>query len=60
MSPHPWIVLKFGGTSVATAANWGRIADRVRQLLPTRRVWVVASALSQVSNRLEATIAEAR
>ncbi|MCP4871933.1 MAG: bifunctional aspartate kinase/diaminopimelate decarboxylase [Proteobacteria bacterium] len=59
MSPHPWIVLKFGGTSVATAANWGRIADRVRQLLPTRRVWVVASALSQVSNRLEATIAEA-
>ncbi len=59
MAPLPWIVLKFGGTSVATATNWGRIADRVRTLLPTHRVWVVASALSQVSNRLEAAMAEA-
>jgi diaminopimelate decarboxylase/aspartate kinase len=59
MAPLPWIVLKFGGTSVATAANWRRIADRIRQLLPTHRVWVVASALSQVSNRLEAAIEEA-
>ncbi len=59
MTKLPWIVLKFGGTSVATAANWRRIAGRTRQLLPEHRVWVVASALSQVSNRLERAIDEA-
>ena len=58
--PAPWVVLKFGGTSVATAENWGRIADRVRQLRSDgKRVWIVASALSQVSNHLEAAIEEA-
>lgn len=59
MSNPPWIVLKFGGTSVAAAANWHRIADRVRELLPEHRIWIVASALSQVSNRLEQAIDEA-
>lgn len=55
----PWVVLKFGGTSVATATNWGRIADRVKQLQAEgRRVWIVASALSQVSNRLERAMEE--
>lgn len=56
----PWVVLKFGGTSVATATNWARIAGRVKQLHGEgKRVWIVASALSQVSNRLESAIAEA-
>jgi bifunctional diaminopimelate decarboxylase / aspartate kinase len=56
----PWVVLKFGGTSVATATNWGRIAARVHQLRADgKRVWIVASALSQVSNHLERAIEEA-
>lgn len=56
---RPWVVLKFGGTSVATAENWGRIAARAQALVGKHRVWIVASALSQVSNRLEAAIAAA-
>ena len=56
---RPWIVLKYGGTSVATAERWAAIATRARELLPTHRVWIVASALSQVSNRLEAAMDEA-
>ncbi len=49
---RPWVVLKYGGTSVATAENWGRIARRVQQLSPTHRVWIAASAVSKVSDRL--------
>jgi aspartokinase len=49
----PWVVLKYGGTSVATAVNWGTIVARVKALLPTNRVWVVVSALSQVGQRDE-------
>jgi len=56
---RPWVVLKFGGTSVATAERWSNIAERIRALLPHHRVWVVASALSQVSNRLEEALSQA-
>lgn len=49
---RPWVVLKYGGTSVATADGWRAIAARVRALRPTRRVWVVASALGGVTDRL--------
>jgi diaminopimelate decarboxylase/aspartate kinase len=56
----PWVVLKFGGTSVSTAATWAQIARRTRELLPDRRVWIVASALSGVSDRLERALEEAR
>jgi diaminopimelate decarboxylase/aspartate kinase len=56
---RPWVVLKFGGTSVASAERWERIARRVRDLVPTRRVCVVVSAVAGVSNALEAAIAEA-
>jgi diaminopimelate decarboxylase/aspartate kinase len=55
----PWVALKFGGTSVATAENWGVIAGRVRELLAEHRVWVVASALTGVTNKLEGAIREA-
>lgn len=54
-----WIVLKFGGTSVATAERWSRIAERVHALLPAHRVWIVASALAGVSNLLEQAVLEA-
>ena len=44
----PWVVIKYGGTSVATVETWNQILARVRLLLPTNRVWVVVSALSKV------------
>lgn len=53
---RPWVVLKFGGTSVASAARWATILARTRELLPEHRVWIVVSAVSQVSNRLEAAL----
>ncbi len=56
---RPFIVLKFGGTSVATAERWRQVARRINDLLPTHRVWVVVSALSQVSNQLEEAINQA-
>lgn len=55
----PWIVLKYGGTSVSTAARWAEIARRTRELLATHRVWIVTSAVAEVSDRLEAAIEEA-
>jgi diaminopimelate decarboxylase/aspartate kinase len=52
-----WLVLKYGGTSVSSLERWETIAGRVRQgLAEGRRVLVVCSALSQVSNRLEALL----
>ena len=54
-SPGPaWAVLKYGGTSVAGAANWPVIADvlRERQAEGLRPV-LVHSALAGVSDRLE-------
>lgn len=56
---HPWVVLKYGGTSVSDPACWDRIAQRVRALLPDHRIWITASAVSQVSNRLERAVEEA-
>ena len=47
--------MKFGGTSVSSARNWGVIERLVRdRLAEGRRVLVVHSALAGVSNRLEA------
>jgi diaminopimelate decarboxylase/aspartate kinase len=54
-SRNPWVVLKFGGTSVSSAANWrvieGIVRDRFEQ---KKRPLIVHSALAGVSNRLEA------
>ncbi len=48
-----WVVMKFGGTSVSTAANWTMIAERVRSRLEAGfRLVVVHSALKGVSNAL--------
>jgi diaminopimelate decarboxylase/aspartate kinase len=55
----PWVVLKFGGTSVATGACWEVVASRIRELLRGHRVWVVCSALAGVSDRLERAVEEA-
>lgn len=52
---RPWVVMKFGGTSVAGPENWKAIADLVRKNLDEGlRCLVVHSALAGVSNALEA------
>jgi bifunctional diaminopimelate decarboxylase / aspartate kinase len=53
-SESAWVVLKFGGSSVSTLANWRNIAGIVRQRLAAgTRVMVVHSALTGVTDRLE-------
>jgi bifunctional diaminopimelate decarboxylase / aspartate kinase len=56
----PWIVLKFGGTSVSGLDNWRNIAAVVRaRLADDARVLVVHSAVSGVTDRLEKLLAAA-
>src|SRR6185503_5066131 len=53
----PWVVLKFGGRSVSTAANWAIIAKLIRERLDEGvRPVVVHSALVGVSNALIALL----
>jgi diaminopimelate decarboxylase/aspartate kinase len=55
-----WVVLKFGGTSVSTAANWHNIAAVVRERMAADlRPVIVHSAMSGVTDRLEAVLAAA-
>src|SRR5215468_2872182 len=50
----PWVVLKFGGTSVSSVANWKNIASVVRDRLSEGlRPLIVHSALSGITDRLE-------
>ncbi len=49
----PWIVMKFGGTSVSSADCWSTICDQVSlNLAGGKRVMVVISALSGTTNLL--------
>ena len=49
----PWVVMKFGGTSVSSARSWETIADLVKARLDAGlRPVVVHSALAGVSNTL--------
>lgn len=51
----PWVVLKFGGTSVASAAHWQTIARAAADHVAAgRRPLLVCSALSGVSDQLVA------
>lgn len=52
----PWIVLKFGGTSVSTHARWQTIAGLMhqRRVEEGARVLTVVSALSGVTDQLTA------
>ncbi|MCK5042246.1 MAG: aspartate kinase, partial [Sphingomonadales bacterium] len=55
-----WVVLKFGGTSVAKAEHWQTIAEIVAARINEGfRPLVVHSALSGVSNALSALVAKA-
>ena len=56
VSAQPWLVLKFGGTSVSKRERWdtiGRLAAE-RAASEGARVLVVVSALSGVTNELQA------
>jgi diaminopimelate decarboxylase/aspartate kinase len=57
---HPWVVLKFGGTSVSSAVNWHNIAAVVRaRLAASFKPVIVHSALSGVTDRLESLLSAA-
>jgi diaminopimelate decarboxylase/aspartate kinase len=52
-----WVVLKFGGTSVSTPERWHTIAGlAVRRIADGLRPLIVCSALSGISNQLEALL----
>jgi bifunctional diaminopimelate decarboxylase / aspartate kinase len=56
----PFVVLKFGGTSVSSAANWLNIRDVLKaRLADGLQPVVVHSALSGITDRLENLLAEA-
>ncbi len=53
--PRPWAVMKFGGSSVASAECWGTICAQAQAHLDAgRNVLVVVSALAGVTNLLSA------
>ena len=55
-----WVVLKFGGSSVATAANWRTIAGVIRNRLDAGlRPVVVHSAIAGATNALQRILAQA-
>ena len=59
-STSGWVVVKFGGTSVSTLANWRNIALVVRRRLESgNRVLVVHSAITRITDQLEKLLASA-
>jgi bifunctional diaminopimelate decarboxylase / aspartate kinase len=60
VADHRWVVLKFGGTSVSSAANWRNIAQVLRERMAEGFAPVVVhSALSGVTDRLESLLTAA-
>lgn len=60
IAESPWVVMKFGGSSVSSATNWSMIARLIRnRLTDGLRPVVVHSALSGVSNLLDSVLQEA-
>jgi diaminopimelate decarboxylase/aspartate kinase len=60
-SHSDWVVVKFGGTSVSTLANWRNIALVVHRRLETgHRVLVVHSAITKITDMLERLLAAAQ
>lgn len=56
-----WIVLKFGGTSVSSLANWRNIAQvAAARVRGGARVLIVHSAVSGITDRLEKLLDAAR
>ncbi|HVN45449.1 MAG TPA: bifunctional aspartate kinase/diaminopimelate decarboxylase [Steroidobacteraceae bacterium] len=53
-TPSAWVVLKFGGTSVSSLANWTNIARvAAERCSGGARVLIVHSALAGITDRLE-------
>jgi len=60
VAESPWVVMKFGGSSVSTAENWKTIARLVQARLDAGlRPVIVHSALAGISNTLEDTLGRA-
>ena len=60
ISESPWVVMKFGGSSVSSAENWNTIAGLVRNRLDEGlKPVVVHSALKDVSNTLHDSLEKA-
>lgn len=58
MRGQTWIVIKLGGTSVSNRSNWDKALAEVRgHLSAGKRVLLVQSALSGITNALEALLA---
>ncbi len=58
--PAPFVVLKFGGTSVSSAANWRNIRDVLKaRLAAGEQPVVVHSAVSGITDRLDSLLCEA-
>ena len=56
----PWVVMKFGGTSVSSVENWETIEQLVQARLDAGlKPVIVHSALSGISNALEETLTSA-
>ncbi|PQJ35272.1 diaminopimelate decarboxylase [Salinibacter sp. 10B] len=56
----PWVVCKFGGTSVSSRARWDTIAEVVRtHRNEGRHPFLVCSALQGISDQLEVLVREA-
>ena len=54
VAASPWVVMKFGGTSVSSVENWETIARLVQaRLAAGLKPVIVHSALATVSNRLQ-------
>jgi diaminopimelate decarboxylase/aspartate kinase len=57
-SASRWVVVKFGGTSVSSLANWRNIALVVKRRLESgNRVLVVHSAITKITDGLERLLA---
>jgi diaminopimelate decarboxylase/aspartate kinase len=57
---QPWVVLKFGGTSVSSASNWQNIVRVLEERIASGvRPVVVHSALSGITDRLQSLLAAA-
>ncbi len=60
ISSSPWVVLKFGGTSVSSVHNWKNIAGIVKaRLAEGLQPVVVHSAVSKITDSLEQLLAKA-
>merc|ERR1719316_1867343 len=60
MGGLPWVVMKFGGTSVSTPERWEVITTQMKKIRAAGlRPFVAISALGSVTNRLIKSIDEA-